>query len=379
MKNWFYILCFVLLTSCDALRDNKGSRDWTLFRGNENLSGYTQTALPDNPSLLWTYQAKSRTVSSPVVLDGVTYWCDRRGKIFGVDLTGEQVFNYDLKTTVEATPMIRDSILYLGTIEGKLHAISLTKQDTLWNYQTLGQISASPNHVNFAGIDAIVFGSYDNYLYCVDEKDGALLSQFESGYYINGAVALWKQYVLFGGCDQWVRVINCETGLPTDSLELEAYIPCSPAVIGNDAYVGDYSGNIYELRMREGKIASHRKVFEATDDDGANVSVPALDDEQLYVYTGTRYLSAISRKDGQLKWRQMLKGNVGESSPVVCRDKLIACTKTGIISIFNAKDGKLLWEYDSGEDIVGSPAVIKDHFLILTAKGTLLCFGQVKQ
>jgi len=72
----------------------------------------------------------------------------------------------------------------------------------------------------------------------------------------------------------------------------------------------------------------------------------------------------------------MMKGNVGESSPVVCNDKIIACTKTGIVSILDTENGELLWEYDTGEQIVGSPAIIKDHFMILTAKGTLLCFGK---
>ncbi len=376
MKKFFYILLLICgLSACIGQSENGGSLDWTLFRGDEQLSGYTRTALPEKPSLLWTYQAKSRTVSSPVVLNGVTYWCDRRGKVFGVDLKGEQVFYYDMKTLVEATPMIRDSILYIGTIEGKLRAVSLSRQDTLWSFETLGQISASPNHVNFAGNDAVVFGSYDNFLYCVDERDGHLLSQFESGYYLNGAVALWDKFVIFGGCDQWVRVINCETGLQTDSLQLENYIPCSPAISGDFAYVGDYSGNIYELQMKGDRIINHRKLVEATDDDGDNVSVPAIDEKRIYVNTGGRYLSSIDRKSGEVKWRQMLKGNVGESSPVICKDKVIVCTKTGIVSIFDEDNGTPLWEYDTGEDIVASPAIVKDHFLILTTRGTLLCFG----
>ncbi|MDR1896556.1 MAG: hypothetical protein LBR10_07190 [Prevotellaceae bacterium] len=35
----------------------------------------------------------------------------------------------------------------------------------------------------------------------------------------------------------------------------------------------------------------------------------------------------------------------------------------------------MLWEFDTGEQIVASPAIIKNHFYILTAKGTLFCFG----
>ena len=55
---------------------------------------------------------------------------------------------------------------------------------------------------------------------------------------------------------------------------------------------------------------------------------------------------------------------------------MIACTKSGIISILDKSDGSLLWEYDAGEDILGSPAVLHGRFLVLTARGTLLCFGK---
>ena len=95
-----------------------------------------------------------------------------------------------------------------------------------------------------------------------------------------------------------------------------------------------------------------------------------------FVLSNDRYLYSIDRIDGTIKWKYMLKGKVGESSPVVCFDKVIVCTKTGIVSILDTESGDLKWEYDTGEQIVGSPAVIKDHFFILTAKGTLFCFGK---
>jgi outer membrane protein assembly factor BamB len=54
----------------------------------------------------------------------------------------------------------------------------------------------------------------------------------------------------------------------------------------------------------------------------------------------------------------------------------LVCTKTGIVSIHNAKTGDLLWEYDTGEQIIASPAVNNGYFYILTFKGTLFCFGK---
>ena len=211
MRGWL-VCCIALLGVLVACSDGKekGNRDvmsWPLFRGNAKLSGYTSLSLPDRVDLLWTYKTATRTVSSPVVKSGVTYWCDKKGRIHGVDLEGKSVFEFDMDTNVEATPMIDDSVLYIGRIDGYLTAISLSKGDSLWNFETLGQISASPNVTDFKGTRAVVVGSYDNYLYCLDTANGQELNRFESGYYINGAVALWKKHVIFGGCDSWLRMV----------------------------------------------------------------------------------------------------------------------------------------------------------------------------
>ena len=245
MKWVSLFMCMVgLLVGCEGNEDtvdDGNSLNWSLFRGDASLSGYTDRSLPKKPSLLWSYKSGVRTVSSPIVHQGTTYWCDKKGHIWGIDLKGEPVFGYDLDTPVEAIPMVYDSVLYIGRLDGWMSAISLESGDTLWNFETMGQISASPNRVGFEGRKAIVFGSYDNYLYCVDERTGQEINRFESGYYLNGAVALWKKHVLFGGCDSWIRVINCKTGLQTDSLLMDSYVPASP-IMGDYVYVGDYAG-----------------------------------------------------------------------------------------------------------------------------------------
>jgi len=374
-------LLILVLAGCGGgsiSSDSSGDANWHLFRGNAALSGYTDTRLPKNPALLWVFKSGARTSSSPVIANGVTYWSDERGHIRGVDLTGVQVFDYDFNTAVKATPMIHDSVLYIGRIDGTMNAISLSQKNILWEYETMGQVSASANYVNFEGRQAIVFGSYDNYLYCLDSKTGEEINRFESGYYINGAVALWKQYVIFGGCDAWLRVIDCQTGVASDSLLVETYIPASPAIMDDHCYIGDHSGNIYELYLENGKIVHHQTIMEAIG-DGTNVSVPALSAKNIYFFANDQHLYSINRKDGNLQWKYLVKGSTGESSPVICRDKIIVCTKTGIVSILDARTGTLEWEYDTGEQIVASPAVIKNRFYILTTRGTLFCFGEKKK
>ncbi|MDR2809681.1 MAG: PQQ-binding-like beta-propeller repeat protein [Tannerellaceae bacterium] len=373
-----YFLPLLLFWGCagePGAGTDAGVSDWPFFRGDAGLRGYSAVELPEKPVLRWTYPSEARTASSPVVYRQTAYWCDKRGQTYGVDIDGNRCFAYNFATAVEATPMIYDSVLYIGRIDGYMSALSLEKQDTLWNFETMGQISASPNIVLFEGRPAVVFGSYDNYLYCIDKENGREICRFESGYYINGAVALMEHYFLSGGCDAWLRIIDGSNGQPSDSLLLDTYIPASPAIDGEYGYIADHSGNVYELVVRDGKILRSGKIVTATNDSGSFVSVPALSSTTLFLLSDDRYLYAIDRSSGAVRWKYLQKGPSGESSPVVCRNKVISCTRSGIVSVLDAKNGELLWEYDTGESITACPAVIKGYFYILTAKGTLFCFG----
>ncbi|MDR3328944.1 MAG: PQQ-binding-like beta-propeller repeat protein [Prevotellaceae bacterium] len=371
------LIFFLLLYSCQSAQqgDGKGSGSWPIFRGNPALSGYADISLSRTPTLLWAYKSGERTSSSPVVQEQTTYWSDKRGRIYGVNIAGEQCFSYSFNSAVEASPTICDSVLYIGRIDGTMSAISLATADTLWSFETQGQISAPPNMEMFGETAAIVFGSYDSYLYCIDRQTGKELTRYASGYYINGAAALWQGSLIFGGCDSWLRVVSSATGLPSDSLKLDTYIPASPAVDNGACYVADHFGNVYELAIDDGKIRRSKKVVAATDESSAFVSVPALSPTTLFVLSDDRNLYAIDRKSGHVRWKYLQKGSAGESSPVVCRDKVIACTKSGIVSLLSAESGELLWEYDTGEPITACPAVISGYFFILTAKGTLFCFS----
>ena len=379
MNRLILLFTIGLLAGCGSGNEAEpthGGKSWPLFRGDPGLSGYSDARIPGKPTLLWTYKSGARTVSSPVIYNQTVYFSDRRGRIYGLDSAGRLTFDYDFATAVEASPMISDSVLYIGRIDGFMSALSLSGE-LLWSFETMGQISASPNIGVFRGQEAVVFGSYDNYLYCLNKNSGEEISRFESGYYINGAVAVHQSCFFSGGCDAWLRVLDGETGRVSDSLMLDTYIPASPAIDGDDCYIADHSGNVYALEVRNGTIRSSRKIVEATSESASFVSVPALSSSTIFIISDDRYLYAINRKTGDIRWKYLQKGISGESSPLVCRDKIISCTKSGVISLIDARNGTLLWEYDAGEQIMASPAVINGRFYILTAKGTIFCFGNL--
>ena len=357
-------------------------QEWTSFRGDVSLSGYATCRLPDSPTLLWEHRHGVRTVASPIVSKGIVWLCDKHGHLVGLNAEGTPTHSFNLNADVEASFVMVDSVLYVGQIDGLIRALVLPECTELWHYATEGQILASPTfvdaHMGEGTSDTfLLVGSYDNNMYTLDARTGTLAHSYPTGYYINGAAACWQgAYALFGGCDAWLRISDIRSGLLTDSLRLDAYIPSSPVVSGDCAYVADYQGNVYEIQLADdGHISEHRKICDAGDSEGGMISMPTVTADAVYLLADGRYLACLDRTDGHVRWRQMLRGDVGESSPLAVGDRVLVCTKTGIVSIYDAASGRLLWEYETGEQIVSSPAVVASRFYILTARGTLLCFG----
>lgn len=355
----------VLLTGCRSLP--------------ESMS--VNAELPEHPKLLWEHRHNVRTVASPDAYNGMVLTCDKHGQMVGLDEeTGEQRLSLALGSDMEASFTIEDSTLYVGMLDGKVRSLSLPDGSERWNFATEGQILAKPtlsSNPSPSQPSALFIGSYDNYMYTLSPLTGKLINRVETGNYINGAAVLWQDYVLFGGCDSWVRIVNGTTGIPADSLKLDAYIPASPVVDGDNVYVADYRGDVYELTLADGGcIANHRKLLSAAEDDGGMLSVPVVTEDALYLLTTDRRLVCLDRKDGKEKWFASLKGDTGECSPILVDNRLLVCTKTGIVSIHEVSTGRQLWEYETGEQIIAQPLVIGSHFYIQTARGTLLCFGE---
>jgi len=368
-----YIFSIVLLCSCSSKKnDSTNGSSWRHFRADASMSGYTETALPENPTLLWSYKSRTRTVAPPVVDNGVVYWGDKQGNIRGVNAEGDSCFFYRYGASMDATPLIENGVLYTGRNDGRMCALSIAACDTLWTFGTWGQISGAPNLID----GKLVFGSYDNFVYSVDVALGKELARFESGYYINGSVSCWNGYALYGGCDGWLRMVDVDKSVEVAEVELKNYIPASTAISGNAAYVSDFAGNLYEFSLDKGKMKLERTIYEVADGEGQCTAMPAVSANMVCHLDGDGYLRAFNRASGKEIWSTLLVGKAGESSPLICRNRVIVCSKSGQIAILDAATGKPMCEYDTGEQIAGSPAVVKGRFYVLTTRGTLLCFGK---
>ena len=129
---------------------------------------------------------------------------------------------------IEAPPLIYQGKVYAGSTDSFLYALSADSGKLLWKYETLGEIMERPTKPldRFPKTSVIIVGSYDNFVHCMDAKSGKGLWKFETQNYVNGVPTIFDQkYVVFGGCDSMLYVIDLETGKEIDPLKSKLRLP----------------------------------------------------------------------------------------------------------------------------------------------------------
>jgi outer membrane protein assembly factor BamB len=131
----------------------------------------------------------------------------------------------------------------------------------------------------------------------------------------------------------------------------------SPTIVGDRIYVGDYDGNVYCLRDRDGETIW--RFLAGGDVKGA----VAYDSGRVFfgAYDGRLY--ALRASDGKLLWRAESNrdwlGNHGQfySTPSVAQSRVYLGSTDGHVYSYGEQSGKLRWSYKTGGFVYGSPAV----------------------
>ncbi len=195
----------LLLIIGSGIMAQEGSDQWSMYRGKSDLSGRTDDVIPSKPSLIWSIKTNSRTVSSPVISKGISYFGNNNGTIHAIDSRGDLLWKYETETSIEASPVILDDKVIFGALDGDLRALDTKTGKLVWTYATENQIVGSVNIWQYKGKKLIVFGSYDFALHCVDPASGKREWILETDNFIHGTPAISRSGIVFGGCDGLLR------------------------------------------------------------------------------------------------------------------------------------------------------------------------------
>ena len=233
---------------------------WSSFRHDLAQTGVATSSLPEKLELLWEVTLGEQFVATAAIVGEHVYVPCLSGELFCLKRqTGEKIWTYKTVEKVEknsfapgfkSSPTVTADAIYLGDEEGVFHGIDRATGKGRWKYTTGGEIYSSAAVVE----GRILFGSYDNSLYCLDEA-GKFQWKFETQGYVHCAPAVVEGIAFIAGCDEHLRGIDIKTGEQKIELPLETYLIASPAIVGNILYVGTYGSEVLAVDWKKKEVA----------------------------------------------------------------------------------------------------------------------------
>ena len=352
---------------------------WKSFRHDLNQTGVASSDLPEKLEKLWEVSLGDQILATAAIVGEFVYVPCLSGELTCLRrATGDKVWAYKTVEQVAAntfapgfksSPTVTADAIYLGDEDGVFHAIDRNTGKGLWKFETGGEIYSSA-----AVIDGrILFGSYDNHLYCLN-RDGSLAWKFGTQGYVHCAPAVVDGVTFIAGCDEHLRTIDVKSGEQRAELKLETYLIASPAVIGDILYVGTYGSEVVAVDWRKQAVVWR---YHAGAGDFPFHSSAAVTDELVIVGGRDKHVHGIVRETGQSAWTFPTRGKV-DSSPVVVGNRVFVGSNDGNLYELSLADGKEQWKFNAGKPISAAPSVGEGVLVIGSESrdGKVYCFGR---
>lgn len=262
-----FLATFILGVSPGLLTTGLAA-DWPQYRCDARHSGYTSEALPEQPSLLWTYEADEAPQ---------TAWPRSRRMVF------DRAFRV----------VVKNGLLCFGSsADGKVYALDAATGVVRWTFFTDGPVRFAPVFWR----NNILVGSDDGYLYCLAPENGELKWKRRGGpedspeRMVLGNGRLISLWPVRGGAVVENDTVYFAAGIwPSDGILIHAVEPATGTIVWSNTDSGG-------LRM-------HQPHAEAVADSGIGAQGHlAATDSQLFVPNGRAVPAAFRIEDGKLQY-----------------------------------------------------------------------------
>jgi outer membrane protein assembly factor BamB len=341
--------------------------DWTVFRGNPLQTGIAVSTLPNNLKFLWAFATKDSIEGAPAVAGGVVYLASMDENLYALNLSdGKLKWTYK-GGPFKASPAVHGDAVYVGDSDGKFHCVNAGTGLKRWTFETSAEIIGGANFQD----DLVLFGSYDETLYCLT-PDGKEKWHFKTQGPFNGSPAVANGRTFVAGCDSNVHVIDIAKGTELAAVDLGSQSGATAAVSGDHLYVGTMGNQVQAIDWKKGASAW---TFQPAKRAQAFYSSAAVTTDLIIIGSRDKRIYALDRKTGVERWSFITDGRV-DSSPVVVGDRIYCGSMDNFLYVIELTTGKQLKKIELDGPIAGSPAVAAGRLLIGTQKGTLYCFGE---
>ncbi|MBU0717475.1 MAG: PQQ-binding-like beta-propeller repeat protein [Planctomycetes bacterium] len=341
---------------------------WPMFRGDPQLTGVARSALPEQLSVQWKFEAAEPITSSAAIVDGTVFVGCHDEWLYALSLDdGSLRWKYHAQGPVQSSPLAVGPIVVFGDDEGTIHAVERSSGKVRWTYQTDGQVISSPNYQ--AG--RVLVGSYDGCLYCLAGGDGKLIWKHKTDGYVHGAPGIRGDSALVAGCDERLHVVRLADGEAVTTVSMKSVSGSSPAVSDSLVFVGTYGNRVLGIDIPAARIAW---AFEDPDRQFPFMASAAITPDAIVIGGRDKRVRSLDPTNGKDRWTFATGARV-DSSAAIVGERVFVGSSDGVLYELDLRSGRELWRFESGAPITASPAVAAARLIIGNEDGVLYCLG----
>ena len=283
---------------------------------------------------------------------------------------GTERWRLETDAGFEASGLYHDGRVYIGNADGILYAVDGSSGETVWRREIVGKVTGTANiavHPD-TGKPVVLFGSYDNHLYCLDSQTGQIVFEYEAGYYINGSIAVSDGAAVFGSCDANLYRVPIGDPNGVQTLDAGAYVAAATPVKDGIVYAGSLEG-----RFLAANIQTQTILWDFEETDAGFYSSPAVNETVVIVGCRDQHVYCFDRMTGTIQWTYESQENF-DSSPLICGDTVAVGCDDGRLYLLDIQTGAEIFSYTLGSPIVSAAAIAQNHLLIGCDNGTMYAF-----
>ncbi len=374
------------------------NENWAQAGGNmQHINHHLEIA--DNPGRVWRRDigagstGRRALVSEPVVKDGVLYAMDASSRVTALNAqSGREIWSRKYEMEGETNKLgygggvsVGDDALYFVTGYGHFGALSVNDGSEIWVEEIGVPMRGSPTYA-----DGRVFGvTHDNHIFAMDATTGDIIWDEvgiaeNAGLAGNASPAVVGNTVIVTYSSGEVYAMRVENGrvLWTDTLSRQGQLTAMASLRDIDGHPVVYDGAVYLVshsgRMVAVNINSGVRLWEQ---NIGSEHTPWVAGDFIYVVTTNSEVICVTRRDGRIRWITQLerfadpdvrKEPVAWNGPVVASDRVIVTSTHGYAVTLSPYTGVVTGGLDLPDESTMGPIVSNGTLYFMMEDGEIV-------
>ncbi len=339
-------------------------------------------------------EGDQRILQGPLIAEGRLYSMDRDYEISAFDAqTGKTLWRKQMDVPEDDEEAFggglayADGLLYASTGYAKVSAFNASNGQEIWRANLTGPARAAPTVAEAR----VVVVTIDNRVTAFDADTGeeawthagftevaGLLGAASPAIADNTAIIPYSSGEVYA-----VRVANgrvswsdsLTSARRVDALSALADIRARPVIDRGVVFVVSHSGRMLAIDLRTGSRIWDRRI--------ASVQSPWVAGEFVFVITVDQALLAITRRGGRVRWARYLPNfedpedlddPISWVGPVLANDRLIVANNIGEVWAVSPYDGTPLGQIDVDDPVSVTPRIANGMLYIQTDAGSVYAY-----